>query len=567
LKTLAAGISVSSFIFYVFVQVPMGPDVYPRSILLIDAILVGVLLGGIRLLHRVHVASSTPASEAKRVLIYGAGDAGELIVREMRQNPKSRYKPVGFIDDDPSKKGQRIHGIRVLGGRRELPRIVGAYQPVEILLALPSVDPSVIREVVRALGKLRTPIKTLPRLRDLIDETDKIAQIRNLSIEDLLSRPPVGLDVEAVRTFIEGRRVMVTGAGGSIGSELCRQILQYQPADLVLYERYENNLHAIRLELDRRGSTTRVHPVIGDVTDEAAVQAVLGRYRPQILFHAAAHKHVPLMEENPCEAVKNNVRGTRILVESAEQAGVDRFILISTDKAANAVNVMGATKRVAELIVQGRSAAGLASFSIVRFGNVLGSNGSVVPLFIQQIKEGGPVTVTHPDVRRFFMLIPEAVQLVLHAAAHAHSGATYVLDMGDQIKVVDIATNLIRQAGLRPYDDIAITFTGLRPGETLDEELVGHDERLVPSHMKQVSCVIRPAPPIELAARVRALETAALAADRAAVVEQLRQFFQVHSSGLSLVPHRDSANSPKSADIDADRRRQPRGRQAASKQR
>jgi FlaA1/EpsC-like NDP-sugar epimerase len=352
-----------------------------------------------------------------------------------------------------------------------------------------------------------------------------VKQIRPLSIEDLLARPPVALPVAPVRALIENRRIMVTGAGGSIGSELCRQILEFAPASLILFERYENSLHAIRLGLDaekeRSGRSCQIHATVGDITDARGVDIVLTRHRPEIVFHAAAHKHVPLMEENPCEAVKNNIRGTRILAAAAQRAGVSRFILISTDKAANPTTVMGASKRVAEQIVLAQSVNSSTSYAVVRFGNVLGSNGSVVPHFEEQIRRGGPVTVTHPDVKRFFMLIPEAVQLVLHAAAKAHSGGMYVLNMGEQVKIADLAANMIRQAGHVPDDDIKIVFTGLRPGEKLEEELTGSDERIGPTEVSEVSSVVRPELPVWLWERVEKLEDLATACDVPAVLEQL----------------------------------------------
>ena len=417
--------------------------------------------------------------------VFGAGDAGEMIVRDMRTKSSQPYRPIGFIDDDRAKVGLRIHGVPVLGTRHDLSAILERYKPHEVLIAIPRAEPAAMRAIVRSLEPFKIPIKTLPNLRDLIDGKVELAKIRSLSVEDLLVRAPVGLDIQPVKSLIAGRRVMVTGAGGSIGSELCRQIAGLKPATLVMFDRYENTLHDIRVELDDRKHAFGVIPVIGDVTDASRVNAVLAEHQPEIIFHAAAHKHVPLMEENPCEAVKNNVRGTRVLAQAADAHGVDRFIMISTDKAVNPTSVMGASKRVAELVVQAQAVGSGTSFSIVRFGNVLGSNGSVVPRFLDQIKKGGPVTVTHPDMRRFFMLIPEAVQLVLHAASQAESGATYVLEMGEQVKLLDMARDLIRLSGLIPEDDIKIEFTGLRPGEKLYEELVGADEEARPSAVEK----------------------------------------------------------------------------------
>jgi FlaA1/EpsC-like NDP-sugar epimerase len=441
------------------------------------------------------LAELPPRSPGKRVLIFGAGDAGELIVRDMKASASYGYCPIGFVDDDKSKVGLRIHGVPVLGTRADLPSILRRYHPEEVLLAIPHADPVAIRAVVRALERFKVPIKTLPALRDMIDGKIALSEIRNLSVEDLLARVPVGLDPAPLKYLIGGRRVMVTGAGGSIGSELCRQITRLKPASLVMFERYENSLHAIRLELEDAHQRFGLHAVVGDVTDPIRVEEVMRQFEPEIVFHAAAHKHVPLMEENPCEAIKNNVRGTRLLAHAAEECGVDRFILISTDKAVNPTSVMGASKRVAELLVRARAAGSGTSFSVVRFGNVLASNGSVVPRFLEQIKKGGPVTITHPEIRRFFMLIPEAVQLVLHAAAQADAGATYVLEMGEQVKLLDMARDLIRLSGFVPESDIAIEFVGLRPGEKLYEELVSVDEEVGPSSIEKILRVTSRTPP------------------------------------------------------------------------
>ncbi len=524
LGMLAGGIAASSFLFIVYTLTPWAPLGYPRSIFFIDAAILVLLLGGIRLTRRLAAEAWGDSASSERVFVYGAGDAGDMIVREMKHNRAFGLRAIGFIDDDASKVGRRIHGVRVLGTREDLAGLLAKHRPTMVLIAIPEATPEVVRAIARTLEPFKIPIKTLPRLRDLIDGAEGIRQIRPLSIEDLLDRPTVGLAVAPVRELVENRRIMVTGAGGSIGSELCRQILKFRPARLILFERYENNLHAIRLELDaaaRRTGKSQISAVIGDVTDAPAVDAVLQRFRPEIVFHAAAHKHVPLMEENPCEAVKNNVRGTRILAAAAEKAGVDRFIMISTDKAANPTTVMGASKRIAERVVLAQSEGSGTSFAVVRFGNVLGSNGSVVPYFAEQIRRGGPVTVTHPEVKRFFMLIPEAVNLVLHAAAKAHSGGTYVLNMGEQIRIADLAENMIRQAGKVPHEDIKIVFTGLRPGEKLEEELTSSDEQLQPSDVQEVSRVIRPPLLPAFPEHVSRLEDAAIAGDTEATIDQL----------------------------------------------
>ncbi len=485
LRNIGLAVVTSSAASYLLIRFVLGIGNYPRSIFVIDALLVMFLLGGIRLATRAYreLVRDRPG---QGLLIYGAGDAGEMLVRDMRKNPAYGYEPIGFVDDDESKTGARIHGVPVLGTRRDLPRILEERRPEEILIAIPSAPPEVVREVVRILQPYKIPIKTVPRLRDIINGRVEVRHIRTLMVEDLLARKPVNLDIRPVRHLVQGRRVMVTGAGGSIGSELALQVARLGPAQLVLYERYENGLHAVATRLRDEGLGGAAHPALGDITDEGRLESVMRGFRPEIVFHAAAHKHVPLMEDNVCEAVKNNVMGTRLVAEAAERHGVHRFILISTDKAVNPVSVMGATKRVAELFVQGRAPESMTSFFAVRFGNVLASAGSVVPRFLEQVRAGGPVTVTHPEMRRYFMLIPEAVELVLHAAAQGRPGEVYVLRMGEQIRVVDLARNLIRLAGFVPDEEIPIAFTGIRPGEKLYEELVAPDETVAPSEVPEI---------------------------------------------------------------------------------
>lgn len=532
LQALIGGIAVSSLLFLLAIKSPFGPDGFPRSVIIIDALLLTMLLGGIRMIRRVLSELGGGGSvSASRVLIYGAGDAGQMIAREMRQNPGLGNRPVGFIDDDPRKENLRIHGVRVFGDRRDLARIIQRTDPTEILLALPAIEPEELRKIVRSIEMYNLPIKTLPSLREIIGGRVGVEQIRTLRVEDLLARTPVGLDSGDVRRLIRGRCVLVSGAGGSIGSELCRQIASFQPATLVMFERYENSLHTLELELQEsaRKHGVRLVAAVGDVTDAALVAATFAKHGPKLVFHAAAHKHVHLMEENPCEAVKNNVRGTRVLAAAAEAASVDRFILISTDKAANPSSIMGASKRLAELTVQHQAEGSGTSFAIVRFGNVLGSNGSVVPRFLEQIRKGGPVTVTHPDVRRFFMLIPEAVHLVLHAAANAKTGNTYVLDMGEQVKIVDLARNLISLSGHVPDVDIKIEFTGLRAGEKLEEELYGSGEELRPSDIPNVMMVHgRVVPTERFPEAMAALDTYAASGNSERVIEFLRDVAGLH---------------------------------------
>jgi FlaA1/EpsC-like NDP-sugar epimerase len=521
LKTIVQAVAVSSILFAAVASSPIGPAVYPRSVFIVDAILLTIALGGVRVSRRLYTDGST-RSDGRRLLIFGAGDAGAAIAQDIKSRAEYAYTPIGFIDDDPAKVGQCIHGVPVLGTRASLQRILAAHRPDEVLIAIPSADSGLVRAIVTALESHKVPIKTLPPLRDIIAGKVDAQHIRTLEFEDLLARPPVGLDQAAVRRLIAGRRVLVTGAGGSIGGELCRQIADMAPASVVMLDRYENSLHAICLELQDRCPPSALHAVVGDITDSARMNDIFALYRPEIVFHAAAHKHVPLMEASPCEAIKNNVTGSRILAATAERHGVDRFIMISTDKAANPISVMGASKRLAELVLRAQAAGSGTTFTIVRFGNVLGSNGSVVPRFLEQIHKGGPVTVTDPEVRRFFMLLSEAVQLVLHAAAQASDGATYVLEMGEQVRLLDLARQLIRLSGFVPEQDIAITFTGLRPGEKLREELVGDGETVRKSGVDKVLRVTeRWSPSAEVLAAIAAVEERAARSDAAGVTDLL----------------------------------------------
>jgi len=495
---------------------------YPRSVVIIDSLLLVIVLSGVRLTRRL-VEYIRPRKDGRRVLIYGAGEAGAMIVDHMRSKACG-YVPIGFIDDNGFKIGKYIHGVRVVGRMSDLPRIVGTERPDELLIAMPATKRQTVREIVRLLEPFKIPIKTVPALRDILDGRVDVSHIRDLTVEDLLTRSPVDLNGDPLRTLIAGQCVLVTGAGGSIGSELARQVAALGPSKLVLFERYENTLHDLIHQLTQRFGRESIYPVIGDVTDAVHVNLVMEQYRPDLVFHAAAHKHVPLMEMNPCEAIKNNVVGTATVAHAALDHGVERFIFISTDKAVNPSSVMGASKRIAEKILHDLSYRGATRFSAVRFGNVLGSNGSVLPRFIEQIKAGGPVTVTHPEIRRYFMLIPEAVQLVLHAATLSEPGFTYVLEMGDPIKLVDLARHVIRLAGYVPDDDIPITFVGLRPGEKLYEELVGAAEVAEPSGVPSIMRV-RSTEQTEIGTFERELDAlvrAATIGDRDSVMRQLR---------------------------------------------
>jgi FlaA1/EpsC-like NDP-sugar epimerase len=407
-----------------------------------------------------------------RTLVIGAGYSGSRIIREMSERETGR-QPVVLIDDDPDKHGLRIQGVPVVGGRDQIVEATAAYGVQEIIVAIPSASHQSMRELVEICNRTKCPLKILPLLADLIDGKVSIADIKEVEIEDLLGRQEITLDTAQISTVVRDAVVMITGGGGSIGSELCRQIARFAPRKLIIYDIYENNAYELQQELytQYKGSLDLV-VLIGSVRDKQRLDKVIGQYRPDIIFHAAAHKHVPLMEDSPGEAVKNNVFGTLNTAESAAQHGVKRFVLISTDKAVNPTNVMGATKRIAELIVQSLSHIyPQTRFAAVRFGNVLGSNGSVIPLFKQQIRQDRCVTVTHPEITRFFMTIPEAARLVIQAACLAQSGEIFVLDMGEPIRILDLAKDLIRLSGFEPETDVKIVFTGLRPGEKMHEEL------------------------------------------------------------------------------------------------
>lgn len=470
---------ISSAVFYGVVHGLLGWFAYPRSVIILTGVLSGLFLAGIRLMVRwfrewLHVQSPT----ARRVLVVGAGNAGELLIRDMLSTAGSDYRPVGLVDDDPIKRKMKIHGVPVVGTIADIPGLARSLVAHEIIVAIPSASTALKQRILAASEGCKVPIKTLPSVKQLLANPEALRQVRPMSLEDLLQREPIQMDRQELHPLLEGKRVLVTGAGGSIGSELCRQIAQYHPATLILFERYENGLYALDLELRRQFPKVTIVPAVGDVTVHDRVMEVLQQTDPDLVFHAAAHKHVPLMELNPKEAVRNNILGTKVVAEASLASGVDRFVLISTDKAVNPTSVMGATKRIAEDLMQRLSHGERTKFTVVRFGNVLGSNGSVVPLFAEQIRKGGPVTVTHPEIKRFFMTIPEAVQLVLQASLLGQGGEVFVLDMGEQVKVVDLARNMIVLSGLVPDQDIQIVYSGLRPGEKLFEELFEETEQV-----------------------------------------------------------------------------------------
>ncbi len=420
--------------------------------------------------------AASPRAE-KRIMLVGAGDAGAAMIKEIQLHRDQMQRVVVAVDDNREKIGKRIAGVKIAGGRSDIPRLARKYKTEEIIIAIPTASNRTIKEIVEICHKTRCKIKILPSLIDLINEKVSITSLRDVDIEDLLGRDPVKVNLKEISGYLEGRIVLVTGAGGSIGSELCRQVARFRPRRLVLFDIYENTVFDLNNELKSRYPRLEIDTVIGSVRERERVEEVFRRYKPHVIFHAAAHKHVPLMEDCPAEAVSNNVLGTENVMDMAEKYVADKFILISTDKAVNPSSVMGATKRICEMLMQEKSkTCENTDFAAVRFGNVLGSNGSVIPTFRKQIAAGGPVTVTHPDIMRYFMTIPEAVQLVIQAGALARGGEIFILDMGEPVRIMDLAENLIRLSGLTPYEDIDIEITGLRPGEKLYEELLLAEE-------------------------------------------------------------------------------------------
>jgi len=464
----------------------------PRTIYIGEWLASIVLVGGSRFAIRMireRVRAGAKGVDAIPTLIVGAGDAADSLVRDVQRSETVRWNIKGFLDDNTTKTGALVRGIRVLGTADEatLARSIQEHGIQLVVLAIPAADGARLREIVQVCRKAGVRTKTMPSLADRIEGQLPLAALREVAIEDLLRRAPVKLDSDQVGEFIKGRTVLVTGGGGSIGSELARQVLRFEPAKLLLLDHHENALFHIERELRALEVPVAIHALVGDITDERRLHQVFQRYRPAVVFHAAAHKHVPMMEQNPAEAVKNNVFGTQMVADAAHEYGARAFVMVSTDKAVNPTSVMGATKRVAEMVIQARASSSKTRFVAVRFGNVLGSAGSVVPLFREQIANGGPVQVTHPDMQRYFMTIPEAAQLVMQAGALGKGSEIFLLDMGAPVKIVDLARDLIELSGLRPDVDIQIEFTGIRPGEKLFEEMLhGHEAFDTTPHPKIV---------------------------------------------------------------------------------
>lgn len=452
---------------------------------IINGLLTHVSMCGIRILYRatrravLYMRVNNNVEKGSKVLVVGAGSAGKLILKEMFENPQLNMCPVGIIDDDENKLGKIYYNVPVIGTTDDIEQIAKNLEIDEIIFSIAKIKRRRKREIIQICKNTKCNVKTIPGIYELIDGRVSIKKIRDVNIEDLLGRESVQIKDAEVLRFINGKKVLVTGAGGSIGSELCRQISDLNPKELILLDIYENNAYELQQELIRGRKNLDLKVLIASVRDKKRVEEIFINYQPEIVFHAAAHKHVPLMEDSPCEAIKNNVFGTLNVAQLSAKYNVKRFVLISTDKAVNPTNIMGATKRCCEMIIQTLNKSSKTEFVAVRFGNVLGSNGSVVPLFKKQIEEGGPVKVTHPEITRFFMTIPEAVSLVLEAGAIARGGEIFVLNMGEPVKILDLAKNLISLSGLEPDVDIKIEFTGLRPGEKLYEEILMDEEGLM----------------------------------------------------------------------------------------
>ena len=450
----------------------------PRSFFLVSFAALCAEELGIRLSYRVVISlfGNHSKKTARRIMIVGAGTSGSVILKEMTTSSLVNGCVVCFVDDDKNKAGKFLNGVPVAGNRNDIPRLAEEYRIDEIYIAIPSASARERKAIIEICRETGCQVKILPGIYQLINGEVSIEKLRNVEIEDLLGRDPIRVNLDEIMGYVSGKVVLVTGGGGSIGSELCRQVASHNPKQLIIFDIYENNAYDIQLELKEKYPDLDLVVLIGSVRNTHRIETVFEKYRPDIVYHAAAHKHVPLMEDSPNEAIKNNVFGTYKTAKAADKYGTSRFVLISTDKAVNPTNIMGASKRMCEMVVQMMNARSKTDFVAVRFGNVLGSNGSVIPLFKKQIEQGGPVTVTHPDIIRYFMTIPEAVSLVLQAGAYAKGGEIFVLDMGEPMKILDLAKNLIRLSGYTPDVDIPIVFTGLRPGEKLYEELLMNEE-------------------------------------------------------------------------------------------
>ncbi|MEK6753522.1 MAG: nucleoside-diphosphate sugar epimerase/dehydratase [Chloroflexota bacterium] len=501
---------------------------FPRSALGIDWLLSLVLIGGSRFALRILAEQNTTLREGKtkRILIVGAGDAGALVVRELQKSSQLNLVPVGFLDDDPAKQNHQIYGVSVIGRVNKIVDVLDNQRVDEVIIAIPSAPGSIIRLVNDACRQKGISSRTMPGMYELIGGKVSVNRLREVDITDLLRREPVTIDDHLVGSILGGKRIMVTGAGGSIGREICRQIARWSPAELVLLGHGENSIFESLLELNEDFPSLSIHPVIADVRDAGRIEEMFKLHQPQVVFHAAAHKHVPLMEANVEEAITNNVLGTRNVVGTANRYGVERLVLISTDKAVRPVSIMGATKRLAEMIVLDAAQRTKRAYSVVRFGNVLGSRGSVVPKFKNQIARGGPVTITHPEMYRYFMTIPEAVHLVLQAASMGKGGEVFMLNMGQQVRILDLAEDLIKLSGLEPHRDIEITFTGIRPGEKLREDLWEEGMQVGPTQHSEIFRAVEEekVDGDALARAIEGLAQSALHSETDSLIRQLNDF-------------------------------------------
>lgn len=482
-----AGIIIAVLVMYRFVG-------YPRSVFIIDGLLTFLFIGGIRVGIRLYFHRNTSkglfsllsneGTEKKKLLIIGAGNVGEKVLREILDNPSLKCIPAGFLDDEPGKLGRTIHGIQVLGTVDQIDSFRTLFD--EILIAVASATGEQMRRIVAACAKTGKRFRTIPSIGELMDKRVSVKMVRDVTLQDLLGREEVKLNVDEISGYLHGKRILITGAGGSIGSELVRQVSRFHSGALALVEISEFNLFRIEMECYQRFASMKIFGFLVDIRDQESLNQVLKKFRPQVVFHAAAYKHVPLQEIYPWEAVRNNVLGTRNLIQAARDNAVERFVLVSTDKAVRPTNVMGATKRIAEKLVTSANGSANSHFMAVRFGNVMGSSGSVVPIFQEQIAWGGPVTVTHPEVTRYFMSIPEAAQLILEAGTMGKGGEIFILDMGEPVRIVDLARDLIRLQGYEPDQDIEIRYMGLRPGEKLYEELITRGEGIVKTEHEKI---------------------------------------------------------------------------------
>jgi len=489
LVTIISACTVSSILIVALVSL-IGDMGHSRSVFLIDWLLSITMIGGSRLAIR--FSSDILTSENKvrnNVLIIGTGDVGEMLLKMLDINGRDRYNIVGFIDNDPLMQGRMVHGFKVFGATHNIPELAPMLRIDEVLIAEPKLSADKMKQIIKYCKQANLRHRIVPAVNDILSGSVHLSQFRDVEISDLFGRQTVELDLSAIETFLMGKKVLVTGAGGSIGSELCRQIAEQRPKYIVLVDKNENYLYEIQCELNSQFPSLVIHCRLGSITNQQKLRRIFEEYRPEIVFHAAAQKHVPLSENNREEAIWNNVFGTRLLADTADEFGISDFVMVSTDKAVNPTSIMGATKRVAELYIQALSKKSRTNYVTVRFGNVLNSNGSVIPIFRKQIEKGGPVTITHPDVERYFMSIAEAVQLILQAVTMGKSGEIFILEMGKSIRIMEMAIELISQAGFKPFEDIPIKIVGLRPGEKLFEELIGENEELLPTTHASIKTV------------------------------------------------------------------------------